>query len=149
MDKVPSVPANCDGSTHVYGPFLHILHTHCSFGNHWELPVWLLITEGILLAAGILPLLIAAVTYAWKLIFRKKFREDEMAASVDYPEADERETLMTMRATKRAYMVLNFVLLLGWLFSLLKGQIGTALLLFIIQLIGGLSFRRQMEHESE
>jgi len=83
--------------------------------------------------------------YSLKLAFNKNFREAEISKSVNYIERDEREQFQTMLATRRAYMVVNFVLLIGWLLNLLTGNFSFAFWLFFIQIIGVVSFRQQIE----
>lgn len=41
-------------------------------------------------------------------------------------------------------MVLNFALLLGWFLFVLLGKLDLALLLFLIQVIGAMSYRREV-----
>lgn len=99
---------------------------------------------GALTLIAIIPLITYSLTYFTKIVFDKKFREDEMQQSVNYLERDEREQFETMRATRRAYMVLNFALIIAWLVNLLFGNFGAAFWLFLIQAIGALAFRRTL-----
>lgn len=93
---------------------------------------------------GVLPMLVTALIYLSKLIINKKFREQEMTQSVNFLEKDEREQFVTMRATRRAYMILNFALMIGWLYNLVFGSLNAAFWFFLIQAIGALSFRSQI-----
>ncbi len=88
--------------------------------------------------------LIAFLLYLGMLSFKPGFRESEMSRSVNFVETDEREQLETMRATRRAYMVVNFALLIGWLGLLIYFHFSEAFLLFVIQLIGAISFRNNI-----
>jgi len=118
--------------------------TNCHYQRNSNLPFWLIGVVLALLATAVFPLLIDSVKYFVGIIFNRKFREEEMAGSVNYLEEDEREQMITMMATRRAYMVINFVLLIGWLFSLLFGHFSVFILLFVVQVIGALSYRRQI-----
>lgn len=143
----PQLTDQCASSAKQYGRFLSFVHIRCENINGSDLPIWLILVSGAVFLAGFLPLLLSAVSYFGKLILQKKFREEEMAQSVDYLESDEREQLITMRATKRSYMVLNFLLLIGWLVSLVLGNFNFAVSLFVIQATGAMTFRRQINRE--
>lgn len=106
------------------------------------LPLAVIGTIAVLIA---LPMIGTIIWYVIKLLFNKTFRESEMTASVNFLERDEREQFMTMRATRRAYMVLNFALLVAWLYNLVIGNLGAVLWFFVIQILGALSFRSQIE----
>lgn len=104
-----------------------------------------------LMSYSLLTLLIAVLAgasllfYLGKFLLSRGFRESEMAQSVNFTERDEREQLETMRATRRAYTVLNFILLVGWLGNLIAGNFQMALWLFVIQVIGAISFRNHSQ----
>lgn len=134
----------CLTETNHLGFFISRSDTHCEGSTIVEDPLWFLVAQGIIFVVGLLPLLIHTISYFGKLLFNKKFREQEMSHSVNYLETDERERFMTMKATKRSYMVLNFALLVGWLIALITGKISFAFWLIIIQAIGALSFRREI-----
>ncbi|HVZ75793.1 MAG TPA: hypothetical protein VG934_00770 [Candidatus Paceibacterota bacterium] len=136
---------------------LHILTPDCAYtiaanffsGSHGlsclshnpMVPAWASGVVVALLVWAFVPFLTHGATYLSSLVSNRDFREKEMAASVDFQEEDEREQLLTMRATRRAYMVLNFTLLVFWLVSLITGNFGTAVTLFIVQAIGAISYR--------
>lgn len=135
----------CESATNYSGIFIGRGESHCSAYTSLNAPAWFLLLEGLLFASAILPILLYALTYFGKLIFSRRFRETEMEHSVEYLESDEREQLLTMKATRRSYMILNFALLVGWLISLFVGDIHLAFWLFVIQIIGALSFRHQLD----
>lgn len=136
--------SKCESTTDYSSIFISQSNIHCSGSGNVSGPGWLLLLDAILLASGVVPILLFSIVYFGKLALNRKFRESEMEQSVDYLESDEREQLLTMKATRRSYMVLNFALLVGWLVSLFMGDTHLAFWLFVIQVIGALSFRRQI-----
>ena len=130
----------------------HTISTNFFSGSHGlaclsqnpMVPAWAAGVVAALFVVAFVPFLTHGATYLSSLVSNRDFREKEMAASVDYMEEDEREQLVTMRATRRAYMVLNFTLLVFWLVSLVTGNFSTAVTLFIVQVIGTLSYRKQI-----
>jgi hypothetical protein len=118
-------------------------HLSCIYQNP-RVPKWSVAVMVALHVLIFLPFITDGVIYLKKLLFNPKFRENEMADSVDYKEEDEREQLMTMRATRRAYMVLNFTLLIWWFVCLLTGHFDRAVTPFIVQVIGALTYRGAM-----
>ena len=116
----------------------------CNYQQNINFPGWLFILVLLVLAYGVIPFVVKTLSYCIKVLFNKDFREQEMADSVNYIEEDEREQYATMVATRRSYMVLNFAILIGWIAALLSGNLSAALLLFIIQSVGAISFRRHL-----
>lgn len=135
-----------DPACNVFLPGLdiHNVARSCFETNNDIIPFIGLIAFGLIVGINGLIFIISVLRYAVRLLLNRDFREGEMSQSVSYMESDEREQLLTMRATHRAYMVLNFTLLVGWFLSLLTGHFNNALLLFVIQLIGTLSYRKEV-----
>ncbi|HET8580884.1 MAG TPA: hypothetical protein VFL98_00235 [Candidatus Paceibacterota bacterium] len=109
---------------------------------------WMLSIIAAIFVLAFVPFITHGATYLSSLLSNRDFREKEMTASVDFMEDDEREQLITMRATRRAYMVLNFTLSVFWLVSLVTGNFGVAVTLFIVQVIGALSYRQRARSSS-
>jgi hypothetical protein len=132
------------GMNYSQGFHIQSMALSCYSSTESRLPLVGYAVFGLLVGIAGLRFVISVVMYAVRLLTNKDYRESEMSQSVSYVESDEREQLITTRATHRAYMVLNFTLLVGWFLSLLSGHLNTAILLFIIQLIGTLSFRKEV-----
>jgi hypothetical protein len=119
-------------------------HNSSCINQNYIVPAYVQGIVAVLFVIAFVPFIVSGARYLSSLASNRDFREKEMAASVDYMEEDEREQLVTMRATRRAYMVLNFTLLVFWLMSLVTGHFSTAVTLFVVQLLGSLSYRRSI-----
>jgi hypothetical protein len=143
MHYAPGAHSNCTKETINTGKFISSYSYKCESSFKSSDPL-LLLSMMVIYASALIPLTFVIIRYMWKILFNKQYREKEMVSSVNYQETDEREQLLTMKATKRSYMVLNFAILISWLLNLLMGHTTVALWLFIIQLVGAISYRHHI-----